>query len=52
MNFWLERVKCNIEKREIHCLCCLEVTALNEEFEMDVTSGDVIEETELPCNSI
>ena len=25
--------KCNVEKREIDCMCCLEVTALNEKFD-------------------
>ena len=30
---WCKCFKCNVEKREIDCLCCLEVTALNEKFE-------------------
>ena len=30
---WCKCFKCNVEKREIDCLCCLEVTALNEKFD-------------------
>ena len=30
---WCKCFKCNVEKREIDCLSCLEVTALNEKFD-------------------
>ena len=30
---WCKCFKCNVEKREIDYLCCLEVTALNEKFD-------------------
>ena len=30
---WWKCFKCNVEKREIDCFCCLEVTALNEKFD-------------------
>ena len=30
---WYKCFKCNVKKREIDCLCCLEVTALNRKFD-------------------
>ena len=30
---WWKCFKCNVEKRDIDCSCCLEVIALNEKFD-------------------
>ena len=33
---WCKCGECNIEKREIDCLCCQEVDALNSKFDRSV----------------
>ena len=47
---WYKCIKCNVEKREIDCLCCLEVTALNEKFDkFSVKCVTEAEEFEILC---
>ena len=47
---WCNCFKCNVEKREIDYLCCIEVTALNEKFDkFSVKCASVAGEFQILC---